>query len=679
MTEDPRNDQHEAALRQALNRAVGDVTPDPDAMATIRARIDLGEGRQSAPARLRSAAGDARWRLLARTRPGSRSAHAVASSQGLAAGDYVVPGSSAPGAAAGLRSRGRKAAMAVAGVFALLTTGLAVNQLTAADGASSPEAAVRDFFDAVDQEDPLGVLESLSPNERDVLVPSIRRLAEQLERFDVADDGLDLEHVDGLDLQIKDLELRTQGLHPDVASVKVTGGTIVTSANFRELPLGKVLAAALEEEGGRNLDEPLNDSIPLDLTLATVKTGDRWHVSLLYSVAEKMRVDKGAPVPDFGNGIAAKGADSPQGAVDAMVAAFNEQDYTRMIELTPPDTAAVLHDYGPVLLDEGGDDSTVVESIEFGEPKGSGGTHTLTVESYRMVQSYDGEPYSTHDFDGSCLTTTYTPDADDNSEPPPEPSTFCADDSSTGIGLGFRFSPLTTLLFGPGRTEIVVVERDGAWYVDPARSFTETLLVGIEGASPEQINRSVEHWAATSNGDDDAWYATYDASYYENCPGVEAPGPDASFEERKEAGKRCDEELYDGDAVEDEGATATTTVMAQEVACLESSADPAVVEACLQGLGDPEALARFHELTCRASDPAAVEACLQELADTGEIEPSTVAEYRCDVTAQALAGDDREAVAVAWEQCMEDAGFGDGDVDGSTPSTTAPATPTTTG
>ena len=655
MTEHPRNDPQEDALRHALSRAVDDVTPAPDALATIRTRIERGEGRLSAPARFRSAAGDARWRLLARTRPDRRSAHAAASGQGLAAGDYVTPGPS--GVATGIRSRGRKAAMAVAGVFALLTTGLAVNQLTADDGAASPEAAVRDFFEAIDQEDPLGVLESLSPNEREVLVPSVRRLAEQLKRFDVADDGLDLEHVDGLDLQVIDLELRTQGLHPDVARVQVSGGTIETSANFRELPLGLALTAALEEEGGQNLDEPLTDSIPLDLTLATTKTGDRWHVSLLYSVAENMRARKGAPVPDFGNGIPARGTDSPQAAVDAMVEAFNEQDFTRMIELTPLDTAAVLHDYGPVLLDDdqGGSSSIVFEDISFGEPQGSGGTRTLTVERYRMVESYGGRSYATTVYDGGCVTTTFSPDADDDDrEQPSGPHETCADESTMGVGFGIGFAPSSLLLFGPGRTEILVVERDGAWYVDPAWSAVETLLLDIEGASAEQINQTVEQWAAMANGDDDAWYATYGPSYYDNCPGVQAPDPGASFEERKDAGRRCDEEQFGAG----EGTTATS-VPDPELQCLEAG-DATAVETCLQGLGDPEALARFHESSCRSSDDtASVEACLQGLVDTGEIEPAVVTEYRCEVASKPLAGTDVDAAEEAYLQCLEDAGVGD--------------------
>jgi hypothetical protein len=341
-----------------------------------------------------------------------------------------------------------------------------------------------------------------------------------------------------------------------------------------------------------------------------------------------------------------------------MVEAYNGQDFTRMIELTPLDTAAVLHDYGPVLLDadQAGSSSTVFEDISFSEPQGSGGTRTLAVESYRMVQSYDGEPETTTVYDGSCITTTY---ADSGGRPGPD--TACVDDPSAGVNLGFGLASgsMGVLLFGPGPTEIVVVERAGAWYVDPALSAVETLLVDIERASPEQIDRTVEQWAAMVNGDDDAWYATLSPSYYQYCPGVQAPGPDASFEERKEAGRRCTEEEFEVGSIEGE-VTTPTTLMEPEYECLQSSDDPAVVEGCLQGLGDPDALARFHASACRSSgEPAAVESCLQELVDEGEIEPSAVVEYRCEVANQPQDGGDSFAAERAIEKCMEYAATGD--------------------
>jgi hypothetical protein len=558
-------------------------------------------------------------------------------------------------------------------------------------------------------------------------VPSVQELADQLTDLDVAGDDLDLQKVGGLDLRIKDLELRTQGLHPDVAAVKITGGSIETSARFRDLPMGKVLDAAVQEQDGRDMDEPVKGSEPLELTLATVKGDEGWHVSLLYSVAEAERVGDGDPVPDFGNGIPAKGADSPRAAVDAMVAAFNEADFDRMIELTPPDTMAVLHDYGPGLLvddpDEAGDDPARLEDVKLGEPEGSGSTRRLALEGYRYVQSYDGEDTSIV-YDGSCITFDYSDDVAED-EFIIEPTRHCPDGSEengTGSSQGTVYvdnfgevAPLGPLLFRPGTAEVVVVERDGAWYVDPSRSIIDSVLGNLAQMPPDRVDLMVEYWAAVASGDDEADYGLYAQDLYEDCPGVEPPPADATFAERKAAALRCEEEWLDDEgepadelAAAEDDCRATSQDEAELQACLEGlgiateedgpadealpedacyeSDDEAEVEACITALGDPEALQEFHEIACYDSeddatieaclrelgdpgavgefhadacydtdDDRAIEACLQALVDKGELEPTYLFELRCSRVYDEVDDGGMTAADDAYDQCLADA------------------------
>jgi hypothetical protein len=689
--------------------------------------------------------------------------------------DYPVGDHGEPPPGGGRHGRRpRRAVAAVVGVLALLATGLAVTQLAAADGAENPEAAVRALFDAIDDEDPVGVLESLSPSERDLLVPSIEKLAGQLARVEVIGD-VDLRKVGGVDLKVQDLELRTQGLHPDVAAVKVSGGTIEASAKLRDLPLGTALLGAMEDEGGQDLDGRLNGSTPIDLTLVTVKSGDGWHVSLLYTLAEADRDDSGAPVPDFGNGIPAKGADSPEAAVDAMVAALNDRDVTRMIELTPPDSMAVLHDYGPGWIAEQdeddeeriddpygdedyGDDSygdededyedyedyqetERLEDVRLGEPQGSGDTRRLSLEGYRVISTYDDEETTSFEYDGSCMTTTTTSrftrvgnaigsedgdeaapleePTDETTETETETTKRCPGDVDAGFGFGFGFGfgglgllgifPLAgPLLVSPGEADIVVVERDGKWYVDPARSILDTLALNLGAMTPEQAGAALRSSATTFNGDEDAWYATIPGSEYEEtCPDVDPPAEDASFEERKEAGKRCYEQEFEEfddlgdldsedacyDTYEDQedidiclddgyGEPAPETPSPKEL-CYQASEDVAAIETCLQGLGDPAAVSEYHELQCYgADDSTMVEACLQDLVDRGEIDAEAAADFRCSIVYDQLRETDEvsDATPEDYERCMADAGFGaDEEDDGSaaSPSSSVPA-PTTT-
>lgn len=600
------------------------------------------------------------------------------SSDGAVTGDYPLIPLAASGR--GRFGRPRRAAMSVAATLTLLATGFAVTQLTGDDGAEGPEAAVQALFSAVDHEDALGVLESLTPSERRILVPSVQRLRDELAEVDVAGDDLDLGDVDGLDIRVEGLELRTQGLHPDVAVVQVTGGALRTTADFRALPIGGALAAALEEEGGRDLDEPATGDESLDgLELVALRADGGWHVSLLYSLAEADRSNGGEPVPDFGNGIPARGADSPRAAVDAMVAAFNEGDETRMIELTPLDSMAVLHDYGPGLIadDEGelsteelmpggGDSSSRLHAVELGEPEGSGDTRRLALLGYRYTQSYGGGDDFTYVYDGSCITSTSTssmkvpssteqvaPDASVPDDPavdnppvdevpaddvpavevPVRSATSCPNDQqATGgmfVGGGVPFGPL---LFGPGRADIVVVERDGAWYVDPGQSIVDTVVDNVADLTPDAARRAVGYWTAVSSNDPDAFYGLRDdPAFYEGCPGVEAPADDASFDERAEAGKACEEQYGEGSF---EGSSSSGS--ASESTGTKSFG-PSPIEECSS-----------------AKDRAEVEACMQALVEEGAIGADTLDSYRCDAL---LEEGIAPAAQEAWQRCMADAGI----------------------
>ena len=100
----------------------------------------------------------------------------------------------------------------------------------------------------------------------------------------------------------------------------------------------------------------------------------------------------------------AVGADSPEEAVDEMIAAVERLDVERMIELTPPDEMGVLHDYAPLFLDE-------VESFE-------GGSVDIHDTEYK-VEDVDGgrKVIPTHfvvDVAGEFDTTSVTYDRSDD-------------------------------------------------------------------------------------------------------------------------------------------------------------------------------------------------------------------------------------------------------------------------
>lgn len=106
-----------------------------------------------------------------------------------------------------VRSGGGIAGRVVAGVVgAVLLVGgvaFAATQLGNDGGAGDPEAAVRAMFDAIADEDVLGLLATLEPGERDAISAPVEQLFEELERLEVLDDSFDLAGIDGIDSSSK--------------------------------------------------------------------------------------------------------------------------------------------------------------------------------------------------------------------------------------------------------------------------------------------------------------------------------------------------------------------------------------------------------------------------------------------------------------------------------------------
>ena len=73
--------------------------------------------------------------------------------------------------------RGDGSAVAVAGVVALLAAAFGVASLAQGDGAASAEGAVEDLFDAIADEDAIGVMQAITPAERSVLRPAVEGVA----------------------------------------------------------------------------------------------------------------------------------------------------------------------------------------------------------------------------------------------------------------------------------------------------------------------------------------------------------------------------------------------------------------------------------------------------------------------------------------------------------------------
>ena len=450
----------------------------------------------------------------------------------------------APYVSAPPKPRRRWIATAAVSVVAVAAGAFGVMVLSSGDGADSPEAAVDAFFNAIDHEDPIGVMEALDPEERQILRPALEDTSTEAKRVEVASQDLDLRNVKGIELQVHGLTYRTQPLAQGLVAIDLTGGYVDASADINEMPVGKTISDILQRddtEAGGRVDRKSDDRIELDgVHLVAVQRSGGWHVSALYSLAEQIRQtgDPVRPVPNFGSGIAAKGAADPETAVRDAVTAATKFDVRRLIELTPPDEMAMLHDYGPLLVDAAADSSDgepsnfTVTDLKLTTEDGPDGTKVVTARSYKLAMDDTYERFEVV-FDGKCTSTKFTYTDPDPTWINGEPRTtkVCQDagvvDDFATVGF---FLPIYG---GMNRLQVITEEHDGQWYISPTRSIIESALGGVRDISPDEAKRTARWWAG------DFWLSQPDA-FWKAC-GVAEPSVDAT----SLAGDRALEECYE--------------------------------------------------------------------------------------------------------------------------------------
>lgn len=392
---------------------------------------------------------------------------------------YVPPPAFEPPAPPRRRSSLAVVAIAV-GVLATLGGAVfAATQLMGDEG--TPEEAVERLFDAVADEDVLGILEALPPSERDPLKDSVDDIVDEAKRLELLSGDVDLRKVSGLDFTVEGLRLSTAALADNFSTVTIEAGTFRTATDPARLPLGDfvkdIAGDALREA------EPTTDEDPADGDgrIVAVKEDGKWYVSLWYSLAESGRRDSGAPVPDFGNGVKANGAESPEAAVEELLRAGSRLELRRLIELLPPDEARALHDYAPLFLSDA--ENQIAEMRQFFDidvpelevEADTDGDHSVVKVrklAFEGTFGEEGEQFRVSYRDG-CATMSGGG----------EEQRVCPGDFGAGAQFlqqfGFGFGGPQPPEFDVPNPDVgvVAVRRDGRWYVSPTR----TLLEGMVG------------------------------------------------------------------------------------------------------------------------------------------------------------------------------------------------------
>jgi hypothetical protein len=365
-----------------------------------------------------------------------------------------------------------------------VVTVMALNRSDTKAGAPNPTAAADSLVKAIGQGDVVGLLASLAPAESSILVDLQKDMTKELQRLEVYKKDADPNKLPGTDIKAENLtydDNAAEKVNDHLTITKLTGGKLTIDSDLSKLPLTDKFIETLFPRGlkakPQHQEIDIADFIKKEnrgkpIRIATVKSGDNWYPSLFYTIADYALQSGKKSWPK--QGIANKGASSPEQAVQEMAQAASEANLERVIELLPPDEMGALHDAGPVLLDEIG--SPKGADIKINKFQGdtqdvSGGKKVVIKEVSLTVEGQD----ITVRRDGDC----YSYDAGDQKEQ------FCADELAQQLA-GKRLSPdaknaLVHLASGMLKnTGVVTTNVDGKWYVSPLRSFTDIELTVLK-------------------------------------------------------------------------------------------------------------------------------------------------------------------------------------------------------
>jgi hypothetical protein len=349
------------------------------------------------------------------------------------------------------------------------------------EGADSPTAAVEQLFVAVDNEDVLGVLDALTPAERNVMVAPMQQMASEFQRLGIAGEGMSLAKIDGVDIDIQGLQLEAEPLTDDIVAVYITGGTISGSIDPGQLPIGDALADVIEEASGEPLGEvespPIErEDLASDAAIVAIRRNGGWGVSLGYTIAEAARAGSGAPLPSFDGQVAPIGGDTPEAAIEGMMDALDDGDLEAMIGHLDPEEAAALYDYAPLFLDDSAESAEAVrDALDITDlqvkASGAGDRRRVEITAMSANVSVDGDSASL-DWDGECLVVESSSETVDT----------CELDNEPGGIESFGFSQASQ------GVRLTVHQVDGRWYVSPLGSILDLMVEGLQAADDDYVS-----------------------------------------------------------------------------------------------------------------------------------------------------------------------------------------------
>jgi hypothetical protein len=372
-----------------------------------------------------------------------------------------------------------------------VVTVMALNRSETQAGAPDPTAAANTLVKAIGQGDLVGMLSSLAPAESSILVDLQKDMTKELQRLEVYKKDADPNKMTGAEIKAENLTYDDKGaekVNDHLTITKLTGGKLTLDSDLSKLPLTDKFIDTVFPRGLQA--KPQHEEIDIadfikkenkgkPIRIATIKSGNEWYPSLFYTIADYALQGEKQDWPR--QGIANKGAGSPEQAVQELAQAAAAANLERVIELLPPDEMGALHDAGPVLLDEigsprGGD--VKINNFRGETQDVSGGKKVLIKEVELTVEGHDVQVRR----DGDC----YSYEAEGDSDK------FCANELAQQLN-GKKLSAdaknaLVHLASGMLKnTGVVTTNVGGKWYVSPLRSFTDIELTVLKSLDSKDV------------------------------------------------------------------------------------------------------------------------------------------------------------------------------------------------
>lgn len=403
------------------------------------------------------------------------------------------------------RSRG-KLIGGLVGVGALVAAGtFAVVSITGNDeqgGAASPEEVVTSLAEAVDNEDVLGMIDLLLPGERDTFREPLITFFDHLRRLEVLSDDASLDKLGGVDFQVTIDDVQVEPTNVDDIANVVASGTSSVTVNGDEVPLGDLLID--QAFGGDRPDMDADeDATSFDDDRFTVVQEDgRWYLSAFYSIAEQARGDQDIPT----EGVAPAGADSPDGAVAALLDDVSDLDLEGIIADLDPTEMGALQRYAPLFLDDAQqsiDDVGIewgIENVEY-SVEGSGARRSVGIDhlEFRAADPTDSDAGDVSlVYDDGCFEVTLF----DESERACPGDLGSLNEAIDSLGEGADDAEVQALRdladayerafadYDP--TGIAVHEVDGRWFVSPLRSMADGLDATLSALDADELSELID-------------------------------------------------------------------------------------------------------------------------------------------------------------------------------------------